>query len=135
MHQQSGFARVQNEISLLSTIGTDQCRRIVRSIVHFDKVKWAAVRHFVNGNDEQFEHIENMMNLLGSTVEQIKIAKLQPYTLAGFTVELICARHIFWIGTWIRGRYKNIGFIFLRRYLVRTTATATADGSSDFKHR
>lgn len=30
-------------------------------------------------------------NLLWSTVEQIEIAELQPNTLAGFAVELICA--------------------------------------------
>jgi hypothetical protein len=40
--------------------------------------------------------------LLWATIEKIKITKFDSDSLTWFSNELICARHIFWIGTGIR---------------------------------
>lgn len=56
----------------------------------------------VHRERERMIHSFTDANLLWSTEEEIKITKFDSNPLAGFSDELICARHIFWIGTWIR---------------------------------
>lgn len=68
---------------------------------------------------------------LWSTKKQIEIAELESNALRWFADELIRARHVLRIGTWIRGRNEDVRLVFVRRY--RVGARRTADRRTDFE--
>jgi hypothetical protein len=57
---------------------------------------------------------------LRSTVEEIEISKFDSNPLAGLSNELICARHIFWIGTWISWWNKETCTFLCKVYNIGT---------------
>lgn len=69
--------------------------------------------------------------LLWPTIKQIEVTKLDSDSLTSFADELICARHIFRIGTGIRWRNEKAGPLLSEVNYVGTWRAD--DGLTDFE--